>query len=558
MMQLPVPSHMLRTVFFLLALCLLSSAQELQLGPDGEVTGSDSKKAPYFKAFRFLKNVTLQDRLEKVEQILDSLGYHEPAIRAVEDTFFITPGKRVSIRGFNIEAPTSVSFENIGFHAFPRPYDAGEIREMVLLLSRSLADQGYPFSRVITSIDSADAGILEILFRIETDTRACNSAPVVKGVKGKQDMFLRDILIKEGELFSAAEIIESLRRLRLRSYVTDADAGSPVLVNGSPLETDTLKAVVVPFSITERSGMDLEGALGYESGSAEGEGALRGALNLSMINLFHTGENAEIHYTGAQNSQRLKVSFEKPWVFGMPLFAGGALGLEVEDLGYGYLSGELTAGVEIGGRWKGSFTLRGSETVPPDSFGSPYKFYGADVAFSLISQPYSRGTLVKELSIKTGSGVADREKPYTRSRMEVEAGIHAPFLKRYAFLGRVVTENLFTDEENLSPAEHYRTGGSESLRGYSEDEFSFRSVAYIQAECLLYFNKNSSAFIFLDGGTGFDKPGSFSLADRKDMLGYGVGVRFPSKLGSVTLEWGRNVHDEKSAGRVHLGIKTVL
>ncbi|MFP4013916.1 MAG: BamA/TamA family outer membrane protein [Chitinispirillaceae bacterium] len=522
------------------------------------MAGSGDTKAPYAKAFRSLKNVPFEDRSQKVKLILDSLGYHQGKLRAVDDTLFITPGKRVSIKGFSIEAPSSVSFENTNFPSFPRPYDAGEIREMVQALSRSLADQGYPFSRVITSIDSTGPGVLEILFGIEPDTRTCNSAPVVKGIKGKRDLFLRDILIREGELFRAADVSESLRRLRLRPYVTEAGAGSPVLVNGSPLESDTLKAVAVPFTITERSGMDVEGALGYESGSAEGKGALRGVLNLSMINLFHTGENAKIHYIGAQNSQRLKVSFEKPWIAGMPLFAGGALGLEVEDLGYGYLSGELSTGIEIGGRWKGSFTLRGSETVPPDSLGSPYKFYGADIAFSLISRPYSRGNLVKELSIRTGSGVADRETAYTRNRMEIEAGIHAPFGKRYAFLGRIVTENLFTDEENLSPAEHYRTGGSESLRGYSEDEFSFRSVAYIQTECLLYFNKNSSLFIFLDGGTGFDKPGSFSLADRKDMLGYGVGVRFPSKLGSVTLEWGRNIHDSKSAGRVHLGIQTVL
>ncbi|MFP4163815.1 MAG: BamA/TamA family outer membrane protein [Chitinispirillaceae bacterium] len=557
-MQLLPLFRNIRSALFLLSFLSIVSATTVRISSQGEITGLE-KGRRYYSAFKSLKNLSSQDS-QTVCNILDSLGYHRHKIKRVQDTLLIVPGQRVRIKNFSIKGtPSSVSFDNIEFPTFPRFYDAGEISITVYQLSRSLADQGYPFSRIVTSIEPSDsADMLRVVFRIEADVKVCNSASVIKGGESGKELFLRDILLKEGNLFRGGDVEESLRRLRLRPYVTKVDAGAPVIINGSPLGNDSMKAVAVPFYVDERCGMDVEGALGYESGSAGREGVLRGALNLSMINLFHAGENAKIHYTGAETSQRLRISFEKPWIFEMPLFAGGALGLEVEDRGYGYLSGEASLGTEVGVRWRGSITLRGSETVPPDSFGPPYKFYGADLSLSLIPEPYSRGTLVKELSIITGSGVAVREKPYTRNRMELTAGIHVPFGSRYAFAGRGVTQNLFTDEENISPAENYRTGGHESVRGYSEDEFSFRSVAYIQLECLLYFNKQSSLFILLDGGTGFDKPGSYSLSDRKDMLGYGVGVRFPSKMGSVTLEWARNIHDEKSAGRVHMGIKTEL
>ncbi|MDR2727935.1 MAG: hypothetical protein LBB56_02295, partial [Chitinispirillales bacterium] len=104
--------------------------------------------------------------------------------------------------------------------------------------------------------------------------------------------------------------------------------------------------------------------------------------------------------------------------------------------------------------------------------------------------------------------------------------------------------------------ELYRFGGYNSLRGYSEEEFAFRSALVSQAEALIYFNRTSSVFIFCDGGVGFQNQGAFSVSDGKKMLGYGAGIRFPSRLGTVSLEWGRNIDDASSLGRVHVGVKT--
>jgi hemolysin activation/secretion protein len=142
--------------------------------------------------------------------------------------------------------------------------------------------------------------------------------------------------------------------------------------------------------------------------------------------------------------------------------------------------------------------------------------------------------------------------------MELALGAHWPIRGNYAVAARACAVSLFTDEDYLPPAEQYRIGGHGSLRGYFEDEFAFRSAVYSQAEALYYFNRTGAVFIFIDGGIGFDSQERLKLSEAQEMLGYGFGIRFPSRLGSVSIEWARNISDGWNLGRVHVGVRTLM
>ena len=65
----------------------------------------------------------------------------------------------------------------------------------------------------------------------------------------------------------------------------------------------------------------------------------------------------------------------------------------------------------------------------------------------------------------------------------------------------------------------------------------------------------SSAYIFCDNGFGSAQ--SLTRANwgrRVEYMGYGLGIRVPARLGVLTLEWARNIHDVKSLGRVHVQV----
>jgi outer membrane protein assembly factor BamA len=468
---------------------------------------------------------------------------HEPRLRITQ----------IEIEG----SPPHLTIPKNALPSLPMDYNDEIIRRTMQGVSRFFSENGYPYNKITMSVDVSDDSLTaEVRFIVDTDEKVCNGPVLIKGVKKNPQMYMRDVRLFPGQIYNSADVDETLRRLSMRPYLLEASAASPVIIEDAPLCND-LRQVVTPILITEKAGMDIEGVLGYESAQRGKESAISGRLNLSFINMLRYGERADVSYTGMNSFQRLKVSASRPWVFSLPLEMGGSGELEIEDDGYGFLGAEFFTAVEVNGRWKTGVTLRGSETVPPDSVERAYTFYGADIFLYLIPQTWEMGKTVREFSVRTGSGVANRDKKMTRSRAELSVGGHWPFFTRYAFAGRICGKTLFTDEQYLPPAELYRFGGYNSLRGYSDDEFAFRSALISQTEALIYLGRSSSVFIFCDGGIGFRHPGALSVSDGSKMLGYGAGMRFPSRLGTVSLEWGRNIDDATgSLGRVHVGIRT--
>jgi len=454
-------------------------------------------------------------------------------------------------------SPQNLTVPKNTLPSLPVDYDDEIIKYAMRGISRFFSENGYPYNKITMSIDvNDDSSTAAVRFIVDTDERVCNGPVLIKGVKKNPQMYMRDVRLIPGRIYNCADADETLRRLSMRPYVQNVNVSSPVIIEDAPL-CNELRQAVTPILITEKAGMNIEGVLGYESAQRGREGGLGGRLNISFINMLRLGERAEVSYTGTNSLQRLAVFASRPWVFSLPLEMGGSFELEIEDEGYGFLGGEFFTAAEINGRWKTGAALKGSEIVlPDDTAESAYTFYGADIFFYLIAQKWEMGKTAGEFSVRTGSGIANRGKKITRSRAEISAGGHWPFFVKYAVAGRISGKTLFTDEQYLPPAELYRFGGHNSLRGYSEDEFAFRSALVSQAEALIYFNRASSIFIFCDGGIGFQNPGAILVSDGKKMFGYGTGIRFPSRIGTISLEWGRNIDDKNSLGRVHAGMKT--
>jgi outer membrane protein assembly factor BamA len=480
---------------------------------------------------------------------------------------------RLCVDGVVVEGlPAEVELPDAILLSIPRYYDAGAVKRVAGFMSKTLADSGYPYSKIAASVirdvpepvagggSAADSGdvAVTLYFKIDHDERVCMGPPLIAAGRGRDGIYYRDVAFAPGAPYRAGGVEETVSRLLSRPYVRRAAAAPPVIIEDAPLCRDSMATAVAAISVMERRGLEAEGALGYESGQGGNAGKMSGRLDLSFINMLRQSESVGFSYVGTPVAQRLKSTVVYPWAFGLPVDFGGTIVAEIEDGGYGYLGGDVSATAEFGARMRCGVSLTASETVPPDSAGAPYAFYGADVFLGIKRRQWERGAAVHEFFVKTGSGWSFREKPYTRSRAEAAAGIHCPLFENYAAAGRVCAKSLFTEEGYLPPAELYRIGGQGSLRGYSEDEMAFRSAAYAQIEALFYFDRAASVYIFMDAGAGFNNTASQtqSLRDAEKLLGYGTGIRFPSRLGTVSLEWARNINDGKSLGRVHVGVKT--
>jgi hypothetical protein len=250
----------------------------------------------------------------------------------------------------------------------------------------------------------------------------------------------------------------------------------------------------------------------------------------------------------------LEVSAGAPYLFNVALFGTAGFGLEIKENDYGYLHGEITLTTDVGPRWRAGLALKAHEIS--DSSGGSGRFEGLDFVATRESRPYRAGLTTLNADFKVGSGIVQRSgRQLTRWHVDLAAGGQIPFSFRHAVVGKVVCGTILSDKrDTLRGAELYRTGGYKSLRGYGDDEFTFRTVAYGQAEYHLYFKYSGSVFIFMDAGMGFDRDARVSVRGAHRLMGYGSGIRIPVRIGDASIEWARNYKESSGWGRLHVAV----
>ena len=495
-----------------------------------------------------------------INAYLDSTGYFHPrwdtsssgVITLFPETRSVIGGERI----ITLRPPPPDSLNPNPAPVYPQPFDASDVRERADEIGRLYTGNGYPFITVTTDIQPTDRpDTIELLFHVDPDELYRFTLPQLSGsFSTKRTLILRDLSIKPDSLFDDRAIDQSLQRLQARTYISSASAFPPLIASPGDTSTGTSRRIIVPFVISDRSGMGLDGAAGVEIGTGD-RPRFYGNVLFSFVNLFHSGEEARLSYTGDRARQRLDLGYAQPWFFGLPLIVTTGGGLEVVSESYGYLFGNLGLFYEPAIRWHAGVNLIG-HTVSKNvnAAGENGSFAGADLVLARRPEPYRDGTWSRELIISTGSGLVRKNRMYNRSHIDFTAGGHLPLPFHTAILLRACSGHIITREGNLVASEKYRVGGSASLRGYVEDEFAFRTVIYGQSEYLYYFQPKAPVYLFFDGGIGFENDIGPGRQYRK-MGGYGIGIRLPAVIGALSIEWARNIQDTRSLGRIHVGFK---
>jgi len=516
-----------------------------------------------------------------ISSTLDSLGYFNPSIDTLADTIVIRPGFRSVVARIFIRSTLPCSIDSIQRATFPRAYDAGELRALANKTLYFFGRRGFPFAGLSVDITDSSAIMrarpelpraeLAVIFTVSENGFYAFGRPRLLGkTKTNPRLLLRDISAKQGAVFDIKKIEESTIRLRSRPYISSVETGQLQIereraadaVTDTPLAREFSGRVRAPFFVTDNTGLGVDGAVAFQAGQPAA-GALTGIFNISLLNLFHYGETGLLSYRGERDYQRLEVSCSVPYLLGVALFGTGGFGLEIRQNEYGYLHGELQLTTDIAPFWQWGLALSAHEaTRYVDSVAVGSRFEGLDFVMSRDGRAYRAGEVSKEVHFKLGSGLTQASGiQLTRWHIDLAAGEQAPLGIRHAVAGRMFFGLLLTDaRDTLQTVELYRTGGYKSVRGYLDNEFAFTTVLYGQVEYHYYFNYSGSIYFFTDCGAGrLNKSGvpQTSGAVQK-MLGYGLGIQIPVKIGDAAIEWARNYKETRSWGRIHISIRNAV
>jgi outer membrane protein insertion porin family len=311
----------------------------------------------------------------------------------------------------------------------------------------------------------------------------------------------------------------------------------------------------------------ISGAVGY---GGEDIG-WTGLFDLRLANLMGSGRQARARWEGrGQGIERYELAYAEPWVFGSPVTAHIDLGRTIQDTLYTQsqiaLSGEVPVSPELAFRagWERETTVQsGSDLL--GTARNALVLGGAWDSRNLL--PYAtRGLLLggrvhlasKHLRYSADSG--DGSDDYGAIIIEGELERAQPLGRRWVAMVRGRGQGIRSEEAIIPYYELFPLGGASSLRGYREEQFRGAHVELVQLEQHFLIDTAGSRLLgFVDVGYVSTKGTVLQVSGEPTGLfriGYGVGLRFVTRLGLAGVDYGLGEGDGPLDGKLHLALQS--
>ncbi len=487
--------------------------------------------------------------------------------RGVEVLFFIQEGEQERIRDISFEGARLFSPETLLEQISSSrggPFYQPSIQKDIEKVESFYLDQGIRDTSVAARVEKVEKDLFSLIFQINEGSKVRIEKIVITGnMVTRKKTILRELRIKEGDYAYYDKISESKRRLERLGIFTR------VRVEEISLSPESVN-LVIDVREGERNYASL--GLGLETKTEPRTFAvwnnpfrLRGTAELIRNNIF--GSAAQLSLVGqlSLKEKRSVLSWEQPYVFGLPLQTYVNIWLERESrksFTYDRQGLSLTALKPVSENLLFLTTLRWAETTLVDLEIQPnevdrqfFPFSATSVSGSFIwdrrDDPFNpeRGSFFSFALEKAFPLLKDESnymKTFVKSQHFVPI-LHGINFNLTARLG------LGGGKMDIPIHERFFAGGSNSFRGARFDELGpvdTDSLKPVGGEALALLNleltfplisalKNLKGTFFYDVGNVFEKREDLSLTSLKSAAGFGLRYRTP--LGPVRLELGWNL-----------------
>lgn len=383
--------------------------------------------------------------------------------------------------------------------------------------------------------------------------------------KTKDKVVLRELRINPGEIYSQKLIEEIPYRLNRLGFFNS--------VNLPDYSINADGEGVLTIDIHDKQTNNFDGIIGFNPGNSQSEsGYFTGLVNISLRNLFGTGRAAAIRWQKLdRSSQELELKYLEPWLFNFPLNVEAGLFQRNQDTIYVQRRLNFSISYLATEDISAAFIFSTESVIPGDNDTLTFTVYnstsittGLNLKIDSRDDPYAptKGILfinAYSFSQKKINGPEKFISPgfatnINLQRFELEFRIfYQPFQRQVIALGLYGKElrGNFFDQSDL-----YRLGGTNSLRGYRQDQFLGSRIFWSNLEYRFSLTRRSFTFLFIDTGYFFLDGDKFRNIARSEAfkIGYGLGINLETGLGVIGVSFALAKGDGFSDGKIHFGI----
>ena len=434
--------------------------------------------------------------------------------------------------------------------------NAKTLNDNMRAIEKHYHDQGYILARV-SDVNMGKDGVLTA-----TINEGVLEGIAVKGnEKTKTFVITREMKLKTGEAFNVKDARRSMQKVYNLGYFED--------VNMKLNPGKEPNAVVLEASVIEQK----TGTFSIGAGYSKADGII-GIIELGDNNFRGIGDKVKLHWefggSGSDN-RNYELSYTKPWLDQKQTSLGFTLYDRISEYD-NYINGGILEstydrrrkGVEVTLGRPASEFISNYITLKNRTDSHEKHVSGADYTDRTKYPTYLEDNFGTTRSITLMRVFDSRDNVFNategkRYSLSAEfAGLGADFnFNKYVAEGRqyfkvggeqVVAVRLTTGYATgkMPDAGKFSVGGSETLRGYNDEEFKGDKMLVATAEYRFPLVKKVQGVFFSDIGKAWDGEG-YKLDDLKYSVGFGVRVTTP--LGPIRLDYARG----SNGGKAHFG-----
>jgi outer membrane protein insertion porin family len=436
-----------------------------------------------------------------------------------------------------------------------KPFQEAALRRDVERILRAYSEKGFALARIYPSHFERDAeGRLSFVVRLSEGPKTeIETLRVFGDVETSERVIARVSGVRPGDPWNIRKIETMATRLRREGLFERV--GEPRIVRGS---RDNL--IGLEIELEEGPSNSLLGVLGYNP-DPKGGGDLVGMVDVDLRNILGTARRARIRFESQPGDVKdISFRFREPWILGSPISLEGGAAQARRDTLYSRTDLDLALSVPVRERAVMSVALERRQSSFDDAAGERVSetSTGGSVGFTLDT----RDRRVNPSSgFAAGIRVGARETAdgQLRTRLALDAHVLLPFARRWVASEEGGFRGVQTTGEEVPLYEQFFLGGTNTVRGYREEQFHGEKVFWLRSELRYRLSLRSRAYAFFDaGGYEFESEAiSGGEARASDLVpGGGFGMALETRTsGIVRFELGLGRGDGFSDSKVHVGLE---
>ena len=503
-----------------------------------------------------------------------NINYNSDSSYAVVN-LFIDEGPATYFRKININYPDSSDKAEIveSFNYLEgRFFDKSEFEEVVANLLQYFENNGYPFANLkISSVNFIKDTVEEeyyadVFVNITKDVKGTIDRFEIKGNdKTNDNVIIRELRIKPGELYSQKEIDELPKKLnRLRFF-------EPVNSLQFYFSSDNEGTLLI--EIKEKQTNNFDGIIGYiPSNKPDEKGFVTGLVNVSLRNIFGSGRSAAIRWQKLdRNSQELELKYLEPWFLGYPFNIGVGFNQRKQDTIYVQRKFEGAIEFLATETITASVQLATESIIPSENSANVFTVYNSSSLLTGLSlkidtrdDPYAptEGILFSN-TYSFSRKIINGPSQFISSDLKTNINLQRILIGLdffYSIFSRQVVALKLNGRELQGSffeiSDLFKLGGTNSLRGYREDQFLGSRVFWSNLEYRLLLARRTYTYLFFDTGYYLVKEDAARKVSKQEAfnIGYGLGLNIETSLGVIGVSFALAKGDSFTDGKIHFGL----